>query len=138
MNLSVSLTLKFILLAIAFAYGAIVVSAAPVRESSLVARSAAYEDFNARGIDDIELFVRQPFIKKLLRKFGIGKKEGFTRLPSPDPNERHFSLQDQMDHLKRNPKTLEIALSNHDHPLRKAAEELERQRKHLEDIHGVA
>jgi hypothetical protein len=59
------LTPKFILLAIAFAYGGTVVSAAPVRESSLVTRSAAYEDFNAREIDDMELFVRGPFFEKL-------------------------------------------------------------------------
>jgi hypothetical protein len=55
------LTSKFILLAIAFAYGGTAVLAVPVGESSLVARSAAYEDINAREIDDMELFVREPF-----------------------------------------------------------------------------
>jgi hypothetical protein len=71
------LTRKFILLAIAFAYGGTVVSAAPVREFSLVARSAAaYEDLNARKIDDMELFVREPFFKKFIPKlFGKKRKE---------------------------------------------------------------
>ena len=44
-------TSKFILLAIALAYGGTAVSAVPVRESSLAARE----------IDDMELFVRDPF-----------------------------------------------------------------------------
>jgi hypothetical protein len=56
------LTPKFILLAIAFAYGGTAVSAVPVRESSVVARSAAYDDLNARVIDDTELFVRESCI----------------------------------------------------------------------------
>lgn len=56
-------TSKCILLAIALAYGSTAVSAAPVGDSSLAARSAEYEveDFNARDIDDTELFVREPF-----------------------------------------------------------------------------
>jgi len=47
-------TSKFILLAIALAYGGIAASAVPV-----AARSA--EDLNAREIDDMKLFVRDPF-----------------------------------------------------------------------------
>jgi len=54
-------TSKFILLAIALAYGGTAVSAVPVRESSIAARSLEYEDLNAREIDDMELFVRDPF-----------------------------------------------------------------------------
>ena len=56
-------TSKCILLAIALAYGSTAVLAAPVGESSLAARSAEYEleDLNAREIDDMELFVREPF-----------------------------------------------------------------------------
>jgi len=67
-------TSKFILLAIALAYGSNAVSAVPIRESSVAARSAEYEDLNAREIDDMELFARNPF-----RLFGFG-----TPSPSRD------------------------------------------------------
>jgi len=70
------LIFKFILLAIALAYGATTVSAipVPVRQSSVAARSDLYDDLslNAREIDDIELFVRGPpsnsKLTNLLRK----------------------------------------------------------------------
>jgi hypothetical protein len=56
------LSSKFILLAIAFAYGGTAVSAVPAREPSVMARrSAEYEDLSAREFDDMELFVREPF-----------------------------------------------------------------------------
>jgi len=55
------LTSKFILLALALAYGGTAVTAIPVRESSIAARSVEYEDLDAREIDDMELFVREPF-----------------------------------------------------------------------------
>ena len=57
-------TSKWILLAVALAYGSIAVSAAPlaVGESSVAARSDEYEDINAREIDDMEIFVREPFL----------------------------------------------------------------------------
>ena len=55
------LTSKFILLAVALAYGGTAVTAVPVRESSIAARSVEYEDLDAREIDDMELFVREPF-----------------------------------------------------------------------------
>jgi hypothetical protein len=53
-------TSKFILLAIALVYGSAAASALPIDESSesVAARSAEYEDINAREIDDMELFVR--------------------------------------------------------------------------------
>ncbi|KAF8802632.1 hypothetical protein BYT27DRAFT_7196575 [Phlegmacium glaucopus] len=43
-------TANFFLLAVALAYGGTTTSALPVGESSLAARSAEYEDFNARGV----------------------------------------------------------------------------------------
>jgi len=52
------LTSKLILLALALAYGGIAVSA---RESSVAARSAEYEDLSAREIDDMDIFIREPF-----------------------------------------------------------------------------
>jgi len=56
------LTSKFILLALALAYGGTAVSAVPFGESSSVAaRSADFEDLDAREIDDMELYVRDPF-----------------------------------------------------------------------------
>jgi hypothetical protein len=54
------LTFKFVLIAVALAYGGTTVSALPVGESSLAARSAEYEDFEAREVDDIEFFAREP------------------------------------------------------------------------------
>jgi len=60
------LTSKFILIAIALAYGGTAVSAVPVREFSVAARSTEYEDLNAREIDNM-LFVREPF-----SLFGLG------------------------------------------------------------------
>ena len=79
-------TSKCILLAIALAYhGGTAVSAAPVGKSSLAARSAAYglasEDINAREIDDLELFVREP-----LSIFG------FNTLSSTTPSQTGGSL----------------------------------------------
>jgi len=70
------LTTKFILLAMALVYGGTAVTAAPVRESSVAARSAEYEDLDAREIDDMELFVREPF-----SLFGFGTP---SRTPSTD------------------------------------------------------
>jgi len=61
------LTSKLILLALALAYGGTAVSAGTIRESSLAARSAEYEDLSAREIDDMELYIREPF-----RFFGFG------------------------------------------------------------------
>jgi hypothetical protein len=55
------LTSKSILIALALAYGGTAVSAVPAGESSVAARSAEYEDLNAREIDDMELYVRDPF-----------------------------------------------------------------------------
>jgi len=54
------------LIAIALAYGGTAVSAVPVREFSVAARSTEYEDLNAREIDNM-LFVREPF-----SLFGLG------------------------------------------------------------------
>jgi len=48
------LTSKLILLALALAYGGTAVSAVPFGESSV-------EDLNAREIDDMELYIRDPF-----------------------------------------------------------------------------
>ena len=56
-------TSKCILFAVTLAYyGSTAVSAAPVTvgEYSVAARSTEYEDINAREIDDMELFVRDP------------------------------------------------------------------------------
>jgi len=75
-------TSKFILLAIALAYGSTVVSAVPIGESSVVARSAEHEDLNAREIEDVELFVRSPF-----RLFGFGTPS--TSTPSPETDNSH-------------------------------------------------
>jgi hypothetical protein len=72
-------TSKFILLAIALAYGNIVVSAVPIRESSVAARSAKYEDLNAREID--ELFVRDRW-----SFFGSRRASG---TPSPKTDNSH-------------------------------------------------
>jgi len=71
------LTSKFILIAIALAYGGTAVSAVPVREFSVAARSAEYEDLNAREIDDMELFVREPF-----SLFGFGSSSSGARTPA--------------------------------------------------------
>ena len=54
------LTLKFLLLVVALAYGGTTVSAFPIGHSSLEARSADYEDFNAREVDDIAILARDP------------------------------------------------------------------------------
>jgi len=54
-------TSKSILLVLALAYGGSAVSAVPIRESSIAARSAEYEELSAREIDDMELVVREPF-----------------------------------------------------------------------------
>jgi len=70
------LTSKFILIAIALAYGGTAVSAVPVREFSVAARSTEYEDLNAREIDDMELFVREPF-----SLFGFGSSSS-ARTPA--------------------------------------------------------
>ena len=91
-------TSKCILLAIALAYGGTAVSAAPVGKSSLAARSAAYglasEDINAREIDDLELFVREP-----LSIFGSSSQTGaglpvspFNLLKKFKPSNKFFSL----------------------------------------------
>jgi len=72
-------TSKFILLAIALAYGSTTVSAVPlaVRES---ARSGGSADLNAREIDDMELFVRDPF-----SLFGFGTpSRASASTPSPE------------------------------------------------------
>ena len=71
-------TSKFILLAIALAYGSTAVSALPVGESSVAARSAEYEDLNVRDVDDMELFVREPF-----SLFGFGRPRSAS---SPETN----------------------------------------------------
>ena len=65
-------TTKFILLAIALAYGSTAVSAVPIRESSY--------DLNAREIDDVELFVRNPF-----RLFGFGTPSSTPSSSTPSP-----------------------------------------------------
>ena len=65
-------TTKFILLAIALAYGSTAVSAVPIRESSY--------DLNAREIDDVELFVRNPF-----RLFGFGTPSSTPSSNAPSP-----------------------------------------------------
>ena len=70
-------TSKFILLAIALAYGSTAVSAVSVEESSVAARSAEYEDLNAREVDDFELFVRDPF-----SLFGFGTPSRARGTPS--------------------------------------------------------
>ena len=57
------------LLAIALAYGSTAVSAVPIGESSY--------DLNAREIDDVELFVRNPF-----RLFGFGTPSSTPSSPS--------------------------------------------------------
>jgi len=73
-------TSKFLLLAIALAYGNTVVSAVPIsRESSVAARSAKYEDLNAREID--ELFVRNPW-----SLFGYPRA---SSTPSPKTDNSH-------------------------------------------------
>jgi len=74
-------TSKFILLAIALAYGGTAVSAAPVRGSSVAARSAEYEDIDAREIEDLELFVRDPFS---LFGFGTPSRARASGTPSDD------------------------------------------------------
>jgi hypothetical protein len=74
-------TSKFILLAIALAYGGTAVSAVPVRESSVAARSAEYEDLDAREIEDLELFVRDPFS---LFGFGTPSRARASGTPSDD------------------------------------------------------
>lgn len=76
-------TSKFILLAIALAYGSTAVSAVPIRESSVAARSAEYEDLDAREIDDMELFVRDPF-----SLFGFGTPSRSSSTPSVDDSHR--------------------------------------------------
>ena len=55
---TMQLTFKFLLLAIALAYGGTTISALPVGDSSLEARSADYQDFNAREVDDIAFLAR--------------------------------------------------------------------------------
>ena len=81
-------TSKCILLAIALAYGSTVVSAAPVGESSLAARSPEYEleDLNAREIDEMELFVREPFS---LFGFGTPSPSRAPATPSHETVDSH-------------------------------------------------
>lgn len=79
------LTSKFILLALALAYGGTAVSAIQARESSVEARSFEYEDLNAREIDDMELFVRDPF-SLFGGKFGFG-----TPSHTPGTDDSHSS-----------------------------------------------
>jgi len=55
------LTSKLIFLTVALVYGSTAVSALPVKEFSITARSVEYKDFNAREVDEMELFVRHPF-----------------------------------------------------------------------------
>jgi len=69
-------TSKFILLAIALAYESTAVSAVPVR--------ADYTDLNAREIDDMELFVRDPF-----SLFGFGTSSRAKDTPSPQTDNSH-------------------------------------------------
>jgi hypothetical protein len=66
-------TFKFILLAIALVYGGTAVSAipVPVRESTVAARSVAYDDLNTR---DVELFVRNHLVKKVAKVIGHALK----------------------------------------------------------------
>ena len=80
------LTPKFILIAIAFAYGGTAVSAVPARESSVMARSAEYEDLGAREIDDMELFVREPFS---FFGFGTSSRAHSTTSTSHDSDDSH-------------------------------------------------
>ena len=92
-------TSKCILLAIALAYhGGTAVSAAPVGKSSLAARSAAYglasEDINAREIDDLELFVREP-----LSIFGFNTPSSAT--PSQTGGSLPVSPFDLLKNLNR-------------------------------------
>jgi hypothetical protein len=79
-------TSKFILLAIALAYGRTAVSALPIGESSesVAVRSAEYEDINAREIDDMELFVRDPFS---LFGFGTPARDRVTPPSTPPSHE---------------------------------------------------
>jgi len=79
-------TSKFILLAIALAYGSTAVSSAPVRESSVAARSAEYEDLEAREIDNMELFVRDPFS---LFGFGTPSQARASNTPSHEVDDSH-------------------------------------------------
>lgn len=67
-------TSKFILLAIALAYGSTAVSAVPIGE---------YEDLDAREIDDMELFVRDPF-----SLFGFGTPRA-SSTPSREVDNPH-------------------------------------------------
>jgi hypothetical protein len=101
------LTPKFILLAIAFAYGGTAVSAVPVRESSVMARRAAeYEDLSAREFDDMELFVREPFsffgLGTSSRDHGTTSHEidnshtGAGLTVSPFRNSKKFKLTDKI------------------------------------------
>ena len=93
-------TSKCILLAIALAYGGTAVSAAPVGKSSLAARSAEYElaseDINhdAREIDDLELFVREP-----LSIFGFNTPSSAT--PSQTGGSLPVSPFDLLKNLNR-------------------------------------
>lgn len=74
-------TSKFILLAIALAYGSASVSAVPARQSSVEARGVEY----AREIDDdMELFVRDPF-----SLFGFGTSSRARETPSQKNDEPH-------------------------------------------------
>jgi len=68
-------TSKFILLAIALAYGSTAVSAVPIGE---------YEDLDAREIDDMELFVRDPF-----SIFGFGTPSRASSTPSHEVDNSH-------------------------------------------------
>ena len=67
-------TSKFILLAVALAYGSTAVSAAPVGESPL----------DAREVEDMELFVRDPF-----SLFGFGTPSRTSTTPSRQADDSH-------------------------------------------------
>ena len=87
-------TSKFIFLVLALAYGGSAVTAVPVRQSSIAARSAEYEELSAREIDDMELVVREPF-----SFFGFGsssspKNVGLSVSPfATKKSDKNVSLQ---------------------------------------------
>jgi len=100
-------TSKFILLAIALAYGSTAVSAAPVGESSVAARSVEYDDLDAREIDDMELFVRDPFS---LFGFGTPSTSRASSTPSHDDSHTGAGLTPE----RKKPETSSEASSLHE------------------------
>jgi len=129
------LTLKSVLLAVALAYGAATVSALPQAGEFSLAERSEFNTFNAREVDDMQLFAREPRSKANanLRK-AIANDPNAMRSILSDPNHslhaaaqrRLGGIQKQNDavlgkSMKTNRGLYRAALNDPKHPLHLAA-----------------